>query len=170
MGDEDHMRIAREWQPIETAPRDGTPFLAHDHSWDRPISIRWHRPWQKWVINGVLLDLGDWGEPAFWAPMPVPPTGYRADERTRASSLRSQTTPPPKRRDMNFDVPEKVNGGRVVLALRLIEDRIADLESCNETLAKQRPTRSTLDQSDRNDREIQWLYEIVSALAGPEER
>lgn len=66
-------RLAITWQPIETAPKDGTPILAYETDWGYPISIRWHQPWQSWVLNGVLLKLGDWGEPTHWMPLPAPP-------------------------------------------------------------------------------------------------
>jgi len=62
-----------DWQPIETAPKDGTPILVYEEDWGYPISIRWHQPWQKWVLNGVLLDLGSWGQPQIWMPLPEPP-------------------------------------------------------------------------------------------------
>lgn len=71
-----HRRLKEEtsWHPIASAPKDGTPILAYEHDWGYPISIRWHQPGQTWVLNGVLLKLGDWGEPEIWQPLPEPPT------------------------------------------------------------------------------------------------
>lgn len=70
-----------EWQPIATAPKDGTAILAWHPDWqDEPLSLRWHGHWHKWILNGVLLDLGDWGEPTHWMPLPPPPSWLRGKE------------------------------------------------------------------------------------------
>lgn len=70
----DAVNHAPKWQPIGTAPKDGTPILAYEADWVYPISIRWHQSWGKWVLNGVLLELGDWGQPEVWMPLAAPPT------------------------------------------------------------------------------------------------
>lgn len=76
-----------EWQPIETAPKDGTRILLHTRwdgdeitpdafdevqiGWwddgnalDDPASI-WHRP-ARWELDKV-------GDPIHWMPLPEPP-------------------------------------------------------------------------------------------------
>lgn len=65
------------WQPIETAPKDGTWFLGY---WpqcafeDRIITTQWHdfgfddRPY--WLD---APDNRDWTEPTHWMPLPTPP-------------------------------------------------------------------------------------------------
>ena len=60
-----------EWQPIETAPKDGTEIILCDMNWPR---VDGYRPRKiglfyagKWLING-----GSW-EPTHWMPLPPPP-------------------------------------------------------------------------------------------------
>ncbi len=63
-----------EWQPIETAPKDGTPFLA---AFDRgQIGVMY---WESW---GDEPDEGSWRGHWFehdedrathWMPLPKPP-------------------------------------------------------------------------------------------------
>lgn len=53
-----------EWQPIETAPRDGTIILSFDTSAGIPIDLA------HW-LNGTWRD--DGGEPTHWMPLPSPP-------------------------------------------------------------------------------------------------
>lgn len=39
-----------EWQPIETAPRDGTPVLLWLRApWCEARIARWHAPWSAWI-------------------------------------------------------------------------------------------------------------------------
>jgi hypothetical protein len=61
-----------EWQPIETAPKDGSLIL----SWDNPymIVVSWDTDprdegGQCWKINYS----GDWMTPTHWMPLPAPP-------------------------------------------------------------------------------------------------
>lgn len=58
------------WQPIETAPRDGTVVL----TWAR------HRPNRFAALGHFDANCGDWVsdgnlylEPTHWMPMPTPP-------------------------------------------------------------------------------------------------
>lgn len=70
-----------EWQPIETAPKDGTPLLIFSPDSIKPnvfICI-----WTDWtdendtVIEGNWTDLGNEQEfgatPTHWQPLPDPP-------------------------------------------------------------------------------------------------
>jgi hypothetical protein len=58
-----------EWQPIETAPRDGTIFLA----FGRLVGIRmvtWRNHWNQWqVVPGY--HQAKW--PTHWMPLPEMP-------------------------------------------------------------------------------------------------
>ncbi len=66
-----------QWMPIDTAPRDGTAFLAN-LVWkdgDGHYSIqtyRWHEPWGEWVLAGVLCKDDD-TMPTHWMALPDPP-------------------------------------------------------------------------------------------------
>lgn len=61
-----------EWQPWETAPKDGTPFLA---GWSFG-GLEAMQP-AKWM-QGHFVHTWDHdilrGEPSHWMPLPAPPT------------------------------------------------------------------------------------------------
>jgi len=57
-----------QWQPIETAPRDGRPFLAKRHG--NTIKIYW---WNN-TANSFRHDAGcDARTPHWWMPLPTLP-------------------------------------------------------------------------------------------------
>lgn len=63
-----------QWQPIETAPKDGTKFLAYP-VFGKPceVHIVW---WEKLVrVSGWRAMFGVWSprEPTHWMPLPAPP-------------------------------------------------------------------------------------------------
>jgi hypothetical protein len=68
------------WQPIETAPKDGTEFLGYD-SLTRKMDVC---VWQDWYFYQVQCDgeMGpsddefgyDWKTITHWRPLPAPPT------------------------------------------------------------------------------------------------
>lgn len=70
-----------EWQPIETAPRDGTEILIYLGSpWAAVEKAQWYEPWRNWQKENI-----DWSEnpkeqfgigsaiPTHWMPLPAPP-------------------------------------------------------------------------------------------------
>jgi hypothetical protein len=58
-----------EWQPIATAPRDGTWLLLHAWHWGRLPTIGvWSRYSNCWQDHNHGLD-----RPTHWAPIPAPP-------------------------------------------------------------------------------------------------
>ncbi len=66
-----------DWQPIETAPKDGSCFLA---VWSKPRDP---------VFGVVWWEDGDWheydysrvvGEFSYWAPLPAPPARFNAPD------------------------------------------------------------------------------------------
>jgi hypothetical protein len=62
------------WQDIETAPKDGSSFIAYDGNGCGPMHIRWEANWECWVLAGVLLKLDieeDSDAPAKWCPVPT---------------------------------------------------------------------------------------------------
>lgn len=60
-----------KWQPIDTAPKDGTQFLA----WDGVCveNIKW---WSgMWVTSWCNdADYANHGAPTHWMPLPEPPS------------------------------------------------------------------------------------------------
>jgi hypothetical protein len=60
---EDRLRAAQQWQPIETAPKDGTTFIARQD----PADI-YMESWDDWYGS---KEGKRWnGEPTHWIPMP----------------------------------------------------------------------------------------------------
>jgi hypothetical protein len=76
-----------EWQPIETAPRDGTPFLAFNSLvgvYHTAYTTRWTGepneegyegfPCGFWHSGGRCYPFGKWDcVPSHWMPLPEPP-------------------------------------------------------------------------------------------------
>jgi hypothetical protein len=66
-----------EWQPIETAPKDGTKIIAF-HIWSRHIQMmtiaHWGRPGAYnapcWISQGGTNHID---QPTHWMPLPEPP-------------------------------------------------------------------------------------------------
>ena len=61
-----------EWQPIETAPRDGTEFLAF---WSNAYGkFKFIQP-MMWLNNRFVVtwDHDDDVKPTHWMPLPQPP-------------------------------------------------------------------------------------------------
>jgi len=64
-----------EWQPIETAPRDGTPVLIWLDDEGFCVKGIWRRPpgcdeFMWWIPE---MDAGGFHEPSHWMPLPAPP-------------------------------------------------------------------------------------------------
>lgn len=73
------------WQPIETAPMDGTWILAiieGDHPVHRepytPIVVKWDsNSWSDEIVNEYgEQNLSNWS-PTHWMPLPEPPNKLR---------------------------------------------------------------------------------------------
>ena len=60
-----------EWQPIETAPKDGHAILASDPAWHGvPCPMFWNgEEWQHWFRS----ELYGAYDPTHWMPLPAPP-------------------------------------------------------------------------------------------------
>lgn len=64
------------WQPIETAPRDGTYVDVWDTSNGRTTDVKWdHGAWKEWTFGFespgfVEID----PQPTHWMPRPAPPS------------------------------------------------------------------------------------------------
>ncbi len=63
-----------EWQPIETAPKDGSiVILGCAHPGFRPVAVCWAQDKVRWewpMSNGRPLKHYD---PTHWQPLPAPP-------------------------------------------------------------------------------------------------
>jgi hypothetical protein len=68
--------LTMEWQPIETAPKDGTRLLGYDvESSDMAVVYWCEKPWtREWrlVVCGGWAEDDEW-EPTHWMPLPDPP-------------------------------------------------------------------------------------------------
>lgn len=73
---------APEWQPIETAPKDGTEVLLYlDAPWSKIEKARWYEPWKNWQVGEIPEDpirdeycgIGS-SIPTHWMPLPASPT------------------------------------------------------------------------------------------------
>lgn len=75
-----------EWQPIETAPKDGTSVLIIGAAWREPVISRWYvhylhgkpdprRP-PEWEQQDMCGGFGSYNgpiHPTHWMPLPEPP-------------------------------------------------------------------------------------------------
>lgn len=64
----------REWRPIETAPRDGTPILGFNGA--AQTVVAWWAPgggYWNLVACGAYAEDGEW-TPTYWQPLPAPPS------------------------------------------------------------------------------------------------
>ena len=70
------------WEPIETAPKDGTPILGYARG-DYTV-VRWNKNGHYWTlcVCGTRADDGEWW-PTYWLPLPPPPTDDQLRARER---------------------------------------------------------------------------------------
>jgi hypothetical protein len=60
-----------DWQPIETAPKDGTRVLLYWPHWcEEAITGKWSKR-NQWESTVVCADCGP--DPTHWMPLPAPP-------------------------------------------------------------------------------------------------
>ena len=65
------------WQPIETAPKDGTPVLLYRPMWSIHYVIgRWNERLRQWRTDGGRMIL----DAEYWTALPAPPTDSRGAE------------------------------------------------------------------------------------------
>lgn len=57
------------WQPIETAPKDGTPILVGRLDTRAVVSVSWDKERARWTLNGLQETYTHW--------MPTPPTDWK---------------------------------------------------------------------------------------------
>lgn len=60
------------WQPIATAPKDGTPILTASHG--SRFVCYWDTVFEQWCVNAWRHDIGIAGcELTHWMPLPAAP-------------------------------------------------------------------------------------------------
>ena len=69
------LAMTSEWQPIETAPKDGSEILGWCHGLGRHI-VSWgcqpqHNPRHFWISSTCNINHID--QPTHWMPLPAPP-------------------------------------------------------------------------------------------------
>tara|TARA_R110000868_G_C10948448_1_gene767609 strand:- start:345 stop:701 length:357 start_codon:yes stop_codon:yes gene_type:complete len=68
-----------EWQPIETAPKDGTLVLLFEGIYGGCINTGyWGKHYimdkkEVWCSNGCVENYQTFDKPSFWMPLPKPP-------------------------------------------------------------------------------------------------
>lgn len=68
------LRTRTQWQPIETAPKDGTRFLAISPNIDGPFIASWWRSWYGIEGFGVPGPYGSFSDGiSHWMPIPESP-------------------------------------------------------------------------------------------------
>lgn len=75
--------VAKRWQPIETAPRDGSTIIVYGKP-ESTDTVRFRKravytaSWDA-IDEAFCLSGGDWSgpfiEPTHWMPTPTPPSG-----------------------------------------------------------------------------------------------
>lgn len=64
-----------DWQPIESAPKDGTPFLGafKDTGGWKILIFVWSRSYSRFLDSGDAEVIEDYDQPTHWMPLPEPP-------------------------------------------------------------------------------------------------
>lgn len=70
--------VKMEWQPIDTAPKDGIKIIAFDKTMDEYfvaffVSTGLIKEWQCDGVRGTDIDFDIF--PTHWMPLPQPPAG-----------------------------------------------------------------------------------------------
>ena len=63
---------AAQWQPIETAPTDGTPILAYEPG-EVPCVVQALRYQGHLIWQACCYDMAGLNKPTHWRPLPPPP-------------------------------------------------------------------------------------------------
>ena len=62
-----------DWQPIETAPKDGTQILCYEFCYGQDTMYLADYAWHGSVEKGSFYSMGDLMQPTHWMPMQAPP-------------------------------------------------------------------------------------------------
>jgi hypothetical protein len=63
-----------EWQPISTAPMDGTRVLTFRADFRESMGVAWFNATGCGEPCWVPVNGSSWPEPTHWMPLPKPPT------------------------------------------------------------------------------------------------
>jgi hypothetical protein len=74
LGEEALTRPDSGWQPIDSAPKDGTCVLIDDNDPDCDPVVAFYQG-GRWLVR---WDHEEYGAPARWAPLPEPPSPREA--------------------------------------------------------------------------------------------
>lgn len=83
--------LATQWQPIETAPKDGTELLVYGGEYhytpfrralgalNFQVIASWNSRRKRWCVPGTAHKHApdDWVTPTHWMSLPEPPKGVR---------------------------------------------------------------------------------------------
>ena len=76
----------KEWQPIETAPKDGTFVILHVPHAEPPVSIGFYDGGPEWlIVEGDIMATSCF--PDIWMPLPAPPTSSTGAAEGNASAV-----------------------------------------------------------------------------------
>jgi hypothetical protein len=68
-----------QWQPIETAPKDGTSILVWSDDAEDYYLVTWAEGHGAWFNGDVLIgEMHFGGEPSHWMPLPLRPRALLA--------------------------------------------------------------------------------------------
>ncbi len=67
-------KTAATWQPIETAPLDGSEIIVWSYREDAFVAF-WHGPSNSWLWTSRDLSGDERLDPTHWQPLPPPPKG-----------------------------------------------------------------------------------------------
>lgn len=79
------LEAQRGWQPIETAPKDGTRILAWCEQYAAPLTLQYYDNIKGWCIYYEVLPKH---RPTHWQPLPLPP-GHVAQRIEQGASIPS---------------------------------------------------------------------------------
>ena len=80
-----HAVVGQQWQPIETAPKDGTRIIIFMGApWARIVTVRWFDLWENWQEGDFPEDHEEYcgigsEVPTHWMPLPPAPQPAQQD-------------------------------------------------------------------------------------------
>lgn len=75
------------WQPIETAPKDGTKVLLffpgpfNDKAENGIVTGQWTGNTDRWWLSAIWASSNAHQNPTHWMPLPIPPAARKEGEK-----------------------------------------------------------------------------------------